>query len=127
MHWWRRPLGRALLLALTLLTLPVAAQGKKPKEGAYVPPPPEQIPGYRVKAMSCEVIDELSPPRVMCGDDVLDGKSLRELAILRNTIFARYGWSGFRKPWLREHFEKQRTTSATSPSSARWRMSSAAR
>jgi hypothetical protein len=107
MHWWRCLLGRALLLAVTLLTLPVAAQGKKPKEGAYVPPPPAQIPGYRVKAMSCDVIYELSPPRVMCDNNDLDDKSLRELAIMRNTIFARYGWSGFRKPWLREHFEKQ--------------------
>ncbi len=33
--------------------------------------------------------------------------SLRELSILRNTIFARYGWAGFRKPWLREHFKAQ--------------------
>ncbi|HLL53895.1 MAG TPA: YARHG domain-containing protein, partial [Myxococcaceae bacterium] len=33
--------------------------------------------------------------------------SLRELAILRNTIHARYGWAGFRKAWLREHFQKQ--------------------
>jgi hypothetical protein len=107
MHWWRCLLGRALLLALTLLTLPVAVQGKKPKEAAYVPPPPEQIPGYRVKAMSCDVVYELIPPRVMCDDNDLEDKSLRELAILRNTIFARYGWAGFRKPWLREHFEKQ--------------------
>jgi hypothetical protein len=109
MRWWRSPLGRALLLAVTLLTLPVAAQGKKPAEGAYVPPPPEQIPGYSAKAMPCEInlIFENSPPRVMCKSNELEGKSLRELAILRNTIFARYGWSGFRKPWLREHFEKQ--------------------
>ena len=107
MHWRRRPLGRAMLLALTLLALPAAAQGKKPKEGAYVPPPPEQIPGYSAKALPCEIIYELIPPRVMCEGDELEGKTLRELAILRNTVFARYGWSGFRKPWLREHFQKQ--------------------
>jgi hypothetical protein len=33
--------------------------------------------------------------------------SLRELSLLRNTIHARYGWAGFRKTWLREHFQKQ--------------------
>jgi hypothetical protein len=37
----------------------------------------------------------------------LQRKTLRELSILRNTIFARHGWGGFRKPWLREHFQKQ--------------------
>src|SRR5437868_13256443 len=109
MRWWRHLLGRALLLAVVVLTLPVAAQEKKPKEGAYVPPPPEQIPGYRVKAMPCELtrVFENSPPRVMSDDHALEDKSLRELAIMRNTVFARYGWSGFRKPWLREYFEKQ--------------------
>jgi hypothetical protein len=107
MHWWRSPLGRALLLAVTLLTLPVAAQEKKPTEGAYVPPPPEQIPGYSAKTMPCVIDDGPWAPIVKCKGDLLKDKSLRELAILRNTIFARYGWSGFRKQWLREHFEKQ--------------------
>jgi YARHG domain len=103
----RRPLGRAMLLACTLLALPAAAQGNKPAEGAYVPAPAEQIPGYSAKAMPCELIEELIPPRVTCEGDQLEGKSLRELAILRNTIFARYGWAGFRKAWLLEHFQKQ--------------------
>lgn len=109
MLWMRRAWGRAAMLALTLLALPVAAQGKKPaaSASAYVPPPAEQIPGYSAKAMPCEIIQELIPPRITCEGDWLEGKSLRELAILRNTIFARYGWAGFRKPWLREHFQKQ--------------------
>jgi hypothetical protein len=107
MYSRRYPLGRATLLALALLALPAAAQGKKPKEEAYVPPPAEQIPGYSVKVMPCEIIEELIPPRITCEGELLEGKSLRELAILRNTVFARYGWSGFRKPWLREHFQKQ--------------------
>jgi hypothetical protein len=107
MHWRRRPLGRATLLVLTLLALSAAAQGKKPKEGAYVPPPPEQIPGYAAKVMPCEIIEELIPPRITCEGELLEGKSLRELAILRNTVFARHGWAGYRKPWLREHFQKQ--------------------
>jgi hypothetical protein len=41
------------------------------------------------------------------GEPHLENKSLRELALLRNTIFARYGWAGFRKPWLREHFQQR--------------------
>ncbi len=107
MHSRRRPLGRALLLALSLLALSAAAQEKKAKEDAYVPPPPEQIQGYSVKAMPCEIDQGPWSQRVECKGELLKGKSLRELAILRNTIFARYGWSGFRKQWLREHFEKQ--------------------
>jgi hypothetical protein len=37
----------------------------------------------------------------------LTGKGLRELAILRNTIYARYGWDGYRKQWLRDYFHAQ--------------------
>lgn len=107
MHRRRRLLGRAMLLAWTLLALPAAAQGKKAQQGAYVPAPADQIPGYSAKAMPCEIVQDLIPPRVTCEGDLLEGKSLRELAILRNTIFARYGWSGFRKAWLLEHFQKQ--------------------
>jgi hypothetical protein len=45
---------------------------------------------------------------VDCSDEpFLQNQSLRELALLRNTIYARYGWAGFRKAWLREHFRKQ--------------------
>jgi hypothetical protein len=100
-------LGRATLLALALLALPTAAQGKTPKMWPFDPPPAGQIPGYSVKAMPCEIIEELIPQRVTCEGELLEGKSLRELAIMRNTVFARYGWFGFRKPWLREHFKKQ--------------------
>jgi hypothetical protein len=107
MHGMERPLGRAALLALVLLALPAAAQGKKAQASTYVPPPADQIPGYSAKVMPCEIIPELIPPRVTCEEEQLEGKSLRELAILRNTIFARYGWAGFRKPWLRDHFQKQ--------------------
>jgi hypothetical protein len=44
---------------------------------------------------------------VLCDHGELDGKSLRELSILRNTIYARLGWDGYRKPWLRDHFHSQ--------------------
>jgi YARHG domain-containing protein len=107
MDWMRRSLRRGLLLACALLALPAAAQGKKAKADDYVPPPADQIPGYSVKAMPCELVEELIPPRVTCDGDLLEGKTLRELAILRNTIFARYGWAGFRKQWLLEHFQQQ--------------------
>lgn len=107
MHGKGRRLGRAVGLALVVLAGAAAGQGKQGKASAYVPPPAEQIPGYSAKVMPCEIITELIPPRVTCEGGLLEGKSLRELAILRNTIFARYGWGGFRKPWLREHFQKQ--------------------
>jgi len=59
----------------------------------YVPPPAEDIPNYYPRAIP--VAD-------------LDGKTLRELAILRNTIYARYGWDGFRKQWLHDYFHAQK-------------------
>jgi hypothetical protein len=47
--------------------------------------------------------------RIAEGDcSVLDGKTLRELAILRNTIYARYGWDGYRKQWLHDYFHAQK-------------------
>jgi len=56
---------------------------------------------HALKAGTDEYFEELKKNRE------LEDKSLRELSLLRNTIFARYGWSGFRKPWVREHFQKQ--------------------
>ncbi|MFZ5445694.1 MAG: YARHG domain-containing protein [Myxococcota bacterium] len=37
----------------------------------------------------------------------LAGKSLRELSLLRNEIFARHGWAFNRRPYLRNYFTKQ--------------------
>src|SRR5678809_261539 len=45
--------------------------------------------------------------RVTCSNGFLESKTLRELAILRNTIYSRYGWDGYRKPWLRDYFHAQ--------------------
>jgi hypothetical protein len=89
-----------LLLGTALLVL-----GEARAEGPYVPPPAESVPGYSAKVMPCH-IDEDSAQGVSC-DGVLEGKSLRELSILRNTIYARYGWDGYRKPWLRDYFHAQ--------------------
>ena len=36
----------------------------------------------------------------------LEGRSLKDLALIRNTVFARAG-KRFRKPWLHEHFSRQ--------------------
>lgn len=108
MHPTTQPFLRASVLALTLLALPAVAQKKKGAPAdTYVPPPASQVAGYSETPLPCKVEEELVPPRVSCENEALVGKSLRELAIQRNTIFARYGWGGFRKPWLREHFQQQ--------------------
>lgn len=112
-----RALIRSPLLVFMLAAAPALADD-------YVPPAPEQVPGYSAAVMPCTIRsfkgeDEMSPlvrrkgerevpvSLVECKGALLTGKSLRELSILRNTIFARYGWDGFRKPWLRDHFHKQ--------------------
>jgi hypothetical protein len=114
---------RALVLAT--LVLPVLALAEPPAE--YVPAPASEIPGYSERLLPCTVVHgwkmeggiiETEQPEGASEEDkaayvrcsrkpYLEKLSLRELSILRNTIFARYGWGGFRKPWLREHFQKQ--------------------
>ncbi len=78
----------------------------------YVPPPAAEVPGYFAEALPCAVsiakIGDRKAIDVGCTGDVLEGKTLRELAILRNTIYARYGWDGFRKQWLRDYFHAQK-------------------
>ena len=58
----------------------------------FTPAPPEQVGSFFTRPIARKE---------------LTGKGLRELAILRNTIYARYGWDGFRKQWLRDHFHAQ--------------------
>jgi len=121
---------RALVVAS--LVLSGTALAEQPAE--YVPAPASEIPGYSETVFPCKrvsgwktvsgqiVTEELMDnekvafdPRgepasnyVRCtGEPYLQSKSLRELSLLRNTILARYGWGGFRKPWLREHFQQQ--------------------
>jgi hypothetical protein len=71
----------------------------------------DPIPNYFPQAMPCKIEknDDGDGQRevVTCKDDLLDKKSFRELSILRNTIYARYGWDGYRKPWLRDYFHRQ--------------------
>jgi hypothetical protein len=95
-------------LCLLLLLLPVTAAAQP-----YQPPPPDQVPGYFAAVLPCKVVHPGDPGarslhvEVHCSNGALDGKTLTELSILRNTIYARYGWDGFRKPWLRDHFHAQ--------------------
>jgi hypothetical protein len=120
---------RLLFLAALALSAPALAQQPSqpqppspPEE--YVPAPAAQIPGYSEKLLPCtfvrgerntdnriEELPEDAPnvaTYVQCeSEPYLDSLSLRQLSILRNTIFARYGWAGFRKAWLREHFQQQ--------------------
>ena len=79
----------------------------------YVPPAAADVPGYSAEALPCHVSIEtldhnLRSIDVTCKTKVLDGKTLRELAIMRNTIYARYGWDGFRKQWLHDYFHAQK-------------------
>ncbi len=79
----------------------------------YVPPAAADVPGYSAEALPCHVSIEtldhnLRSIDVTCKTKLLDDKTLRELAIMRNTIYARYGWDGFRKQWLHDYFHGQK-------------------
>lgn len=80
-------------------------------EPKYVPPAADQVTNYFATVLPCEVKrkldDGLSWLAVECKDKFLEKRTLRELAILRNTIYSRYGWDGYRKPWLRTYFHAQ--------------------
>ena len=123
----RATLHRMRTFALVTLLVSASAFAQAPAD-AYVPAPASEIPGYSPTRFPCrtvqgwrtvdggvQAVDRKHPDNdgdamtfVVCqGKPDLDALSLRELALLRNTIYARYGWAGFRKRWLREHFEKQ--------------------
>jgi len=127
------PRMRACVLTCLVLALPALAE--QPEE--YAPAPAYSIDGYSEAVFPCKEVrgwkvgrneilpeDEATPEYlhrrgiepfledvatyVECNAKPhLETLSLRELSILRNTIFARYGWGGFRKPWLREYFQRQ--------------------
>ncbi len=71
----------------------------------YTPPPAAAVQGYTATELPCKIDEAKS--RVSCAGDLLENKSLRELSILRNTIYARWGWDGFKKAWLRNYFHAQ--------------------
>jgi hypothetical protein len=76
------------------------------RAGEFAPAPAEQVARYSATLLPCH-IERVDRARVVCKNGELDGKTLRELSILRNTIYARYGWDGYRKPWLRDYFHAQ--------------------
>ena len=65
----------------------------------------EQMPNYFAQPMPCHIERQDRAP--WCARAAARVKSLRELSIARNTIYARYGWDGYRKPWLRDYFHSQ--------------------
>ena len=89
-----RPLTCFLLLSTIALAQP------------FTPAPADKVPNYFAGVMPCKIERE-DRARVVCKGGELDGMSLRELSIMRNTIYARYGWDGYRKPWLRNYFHSQ--------------------
>ncbi|HEX8437565.1 YARHG domain-containing protein [Archangium sp.] len=120
-------------LVLTTLVLSAPALAAQPS-AEYVPAPAKDVPSYSETVFPCEAVSgwktgsgsfisekeydegklnfdpsmvEASTYVQCSGAPHLETLSLRELSLLRNTIFARYGWAGFRKPWLREHFQRQ--------------------
>jgi hypothetical protein len=72
----------------------------------YTPAPADKVPNYFAQPMPCKISRDMRT-EVHCDGALLESKSLRELSILRNTIYARYGWDGYRKPWLRAYFHAQ--------------------
>ena len=122
-------MGGMRISTLLALLLPSAVLAQQPEP--FVPAPASSIPNYWEKALPCEVMKEKVENGRLTGEYLLDEEEeaawkgevweqvycrgephlhslgLRELALLRNTIFARYGWAGFRKRWLREHFQRQ--------------------
>ena len=84
---------RAILPALLagLLASPALAQGDLPPSTATATPAPAAMVWYFDRALT---------------DADLQGRSLRELSLLRNTIFARAG-NPFRKDWLNAWFRAQ--------------------
>jgi hypothetical protein len=98
----RRAIGAFGVLATLSL---VAADTRA--DDVWTPPPAEKVRGYSPRRLPCEIVREDRRVRVRCDNGLLEKKSMHELSIARNTIYARYGWDGFRKPWLKTHFHAQ--------------------
>lgn len=93
---------RVLCLCACLL----AAGDARAADEPYTPAPADKVPNYFAQPMPCKIERDFRSV-VKCDGELLEKKSLRELSILRNTIYARYGWDGYRKPWLRAYFHSQ--------------------
>jgi hypothetical protein len=95
---------RAFALVFALATVAVAADTRA--DELYTPAPADKVPNYFAQPMPCKISRE-DRTEVHCTGELLENKSLRELSILRNTIYARYGWDGYRKQWLRDYIHAQ--------------------
>ncbi|MSP63971.1 MAG: YARHG domain-containing protein [Myxococcales bacterium] len=94
---------RIALLVLAALLGPTLARAE-----SYQPAPAASVASYHAALMPCRITPgQGGRDSVVCQGDLLENKTLRELALLRNTIYARYGWDAFRKPWLKAHFHAQ--------------------
>lgn len=93
----------ALVLACGLVA---ATDARTRADEPYTPAPADKVPNYFAQPMPCKISRDMRT-EVRCDGKLLESKSLRELSILRNTIYARYGWDGYRKPWLRAYFHAQ--------------------
>ncbi len=92
--------------ALVLVAAVAGIAGDTRADEPYTPAPADKVPNYFAQPMPCKIKREMRT-EVTCEGKLLEQKSLRELSILRNTIYARYGWDRFRKPWLHDYFHAQ--------------------
>ena len=97
--------GMTRVLAVVVGLCALSAADTRAEE-PFQPAPADRVPHYFAQPMPCKITRD---PRleVRCQGGLLAHESLRELSILRNTIYARYGWDRFRKPWLRSYFHAQ--------------------
>jgi hypothetical protein len=96
-------MSRALVFACALGLCAADAHADQ----LYTPAPAASVPGYFAAPMPCKIEEGDERQKIKCKDLLLEKKPLRELSILRNTIYARYGWDGYRKSWLRDYFHGQ--------------------
>ena len=97
---------RLVALVLAVAALVGADTRDTRADEPFMPAPADKVPDYFAQPMPCKLSREFRLV-VICDGKLLESKSLRELSILRNTIYARYGWDGYRKPWLRAYFHAQ--------------------
>lgn len=88
---------------------PEAAPAPAP-EPAPAPAPAASDPQQQVSQETASPSEPVAAARPLYYDrpltlDDLQGRTLRELTLMRNTIYARVGQS-FRKPWLDQHFRQ---------------------
>jgi hypothetical protein len=107
---------RSRILAMALLIATVGCKKKeepRPPAATAVPAPPKAQPTATAATSPAAKAPEPAPAPVIAyylthevTDADLKGKTLRELNLMRNVIFARAG-NRFRKRWLADYFRKE--------------------